>query len=1234
MGVSTDDYWVDPTAGMQAVMWNPMSPLHPMPDADPPAVLNDANILNLNVDVSVSGATIMTEAGGGEPLADWAISIAHGDVVEEATLDDDGMAAFKMELPPAVLPLLPKAFTFSVDAEQDDNLDGGEMFEADAYEYMHTGLALAGTVEGALEVKYTTQTLRVWVHQERDQVPGYTKTISGGDSRPTARLKADAPNKGLDTGISAELRHIDANGRSRPVPDYENRTKHPDKNGIVTYTKVRTDLDIVVKASTDLDRKIINNDEAQAYRDFEANKVLGSAFGEHGGVHHTVNLCPESADDPDQDFLNEGALKDVCSTFAYVWTRDISGDAMSRNAKMAENPSQDDPFEIETTYHSGIEVSLAPVDRKNVQADAFGATTSVELSAAGRQKGTYSIANVGDGNYTFSASSGWWDDTNWRGGISYTTDESGDDFMTPADVEINIVPTTVDIYGVVTDEDGFEVEGVEVSAAGQTVTTDDYGRYILHDVALTAPRAEIRVTAAKTGYSVESAGGAPRTSTAVRGGYSIRYRDNRAHEPRRLDFGLKAVTPTGTVSGTVKHLQSSDPIEGVRVFALPAGEMATADLWKPGLVQIDKDEDGDDVFTFDDMKFADVDTTDADGAFSVDAPAAALDGKETTIIAYHSGMFFTPDRYVTPVVNGGEYSINFQALRLSAITGRIVDGDGDGMAGIKVTVEGGTTEVEEEGTTTANGRYNIRVPWGPYTVTPSKDGYTFEPEELSVTLAAEQIRTLQNFESTDDGTAPTVSLMLDPDEIVEDGGVSTVTASLNRKHDADVTVTVSTAPKAGDNMAEVADFELSTNTELTIKMGATTSTGTVTITAKPDATDSDNEEVTVSGEVTAGGLDDPADKTLTIMDDDAAGSQVTLVLTPDEIDESGSNNKSTVTATLDEAAPRAFEVTVSISGDGATRSANARLHFAMGATSATGSAVGDPVEITAVNDNDYTGDKMITVSGSVTAESLMEAPDDEMLTIKEDDIPNVVSLELSAASIDETGADNVATLTAEIERPLNGDLAIEVTLVGDGFDASALTEVTGEDDTYTGTLTITAGETSSGEGTVSEITITASVDDTDDMDHTVMISAAADPPDGLLQPEGVTLTIEDDDEAPGAIADLAATAPDPSAATTVEITLTWTAPDNLGTVNGTDATAATVTYQVHSKTSGQTEFGDWAAITPTAGTGDNQGKLVGTVTNVDVNNTYQYQVRAVAPSGPEGPESNTAEVEVKPATGE
>ena len=584
---------------------------------------------------------------------------------------------------------------------------------------------------------------------------------------------------------------------------------------------------------------------------------------------------------------------------------------------------------------------------------------------------------------------------------------------------INIVPRTVDIYGIVTDKDGIEVGEAEVSVDGQTVTTDDYGRYILDDVAVGSDK---RITVTKAGYRVDTP--AP-TAHSKANGYSVRLRNLWAHTPKEQDVVLESVAPTGTVTGTITHLQSGDAIEGVRVFALPAGATAPADLSKPGLLQNNVDT------TFAEIDFADVDTTDASGQFTLDAPAGALRGYTTAIFAYRSGMFFTPDTHITTMVDGGEYSVNFQGLRLSAITGRVVymvEGTPVPVTDVDVVASGGSTGggITRTAKTNASGRYNIRVPWGPYEVDPDKDGHTFAPDSLSVTLGAEQIQTLQNFVATGPlvGADPKVTLALSETSIAEDGGVSTVTATLSAAHTAGVTVTVSTVPSDDG-------YTVSANKVLTIAEGATTSTGVVTITAMDDD-DTMDETVTVSGvAATTGDVTGPEAVELTITDDDVAGGTVTLVLTPTEIDEAGSNNKSTVTATLSAPAPMAFEVTVSTGppavADAFTQSGTT-LFFAAGASSSTGSAVGDPVTITAVNNNEYEGNKMVVVSGAVGGRVI--APADVILTIMDDDEPTVVSLVLSRPSISEAdnAADegvNVSVLTASVDRvhdcPSHGD---------------------------------------------------------------------------------------------------------------------------------------------------------------------------------------------------------------------
>ena len=241
MAVSTEGYFVDPTAGMQAVTWNPQSTVHPAPGANPPAVLNDANIVNLNVDVSVSGATVTTDYGGGEALGGWAIAVLSGSDPTSLTpvegapamLDEDGNAAFTTTVAPDALPA---AFTFAVADDQADAMDGGENYAAEPATYVHTGLSLAGTQDaGMIEVAYTTQTLKVYVHHELDQVEGYTGNVLGGDERD-------------DGKVSVDIRYINDSGRSRAFQNADSIDVDGPTKGVWTFSNVPADMNVVVEA--------------------------------------------------------------------------------------------------------------------------------------------------------------------------------------------------------------------------------------------------------------------------------------------------------------------------------------------------------------------------------------------------------------------------------------------------------------------------------------------------------------------------------------------------------------------------------------------------------------------------------------------------------------------------------------------------------------------------------------------------------------------------------------------------------------------------------------------------------------------------------------------------------------------------------------------------------------------------------------------------------------------------
>ena len=111
-----------------------------------------------------------------------------------------------------------------------------------------------------------------------------------------------------------------------------------------------------------------------------------------------------------------------------------------------------------------------------------------------------------------------------------------------------------------------------------------------------------------------------------------------------------------------------------------------------------------------------------------------------------------------------------------------------------------------------------------------------------------------------------VTLELSPSSIVEDGGVSTVTASVDSVSSTLLTVTVSAEPVTP---AVPEDFTLSANRTLAIAAGQLTSTGTVTISANDNTEEGPDKAVTVSGTVAGGtNVTGPTDVTLTITDDD------------------------------------------------------------------------------------------------------------------------------------------------------------------------------------------------------------------------------------------------------------------------------------------------------------------------------------------------------------------------------
>ena len=424
------------------------------------------------------------------------------------------------------------------------------------------------------------------------------------------------------------------------------------------------------------------------------------------------------------------------------------------------------------------------------------------------------------------------------------------------------------------------------------------------------------------------------------------------------------------------------------------------------------------------------------------------------------------------------------------------------------------------------------------TVVGLDDGIAEADETILIggTLDGVAFGTQQTVTIEDDEGAPVVTLVLTPDSIGENGGVSTVTATVSPASAEAFTVTVSAAAVAP---AVAGDLTLA-GTTLSFAADATTSTGEVTVTAVNNDEDAPDKTVTVSGVVSLDGVTAPADATLTIADDDEAvvtpppaeTPVVTLVLTPDSIGENG--GASTVTATVSPASAEAFTMTVSaaavapaVAGD--LTLAGTTLSFAAEATGSTG-----VVTIAAVDNDEDAPDKTVTVSGSVSLEGVT-APADATLTIADDDEPApteapVVTLVLTPGSIGENGG--ASTVTARVS-PVSAE-AFTVTVT-----AAAVDPAMAGDFTLTGTTLSFAAEAT---GSTGVVTIAAVDNDEAAPDKTVTVSGTVSL-DGVTAPADATLTIADDDE------------PAPTEAPVVTLVLT---PGSIGENGG----ASTVTARV------------------------------------------------------------------------
>ena len=323
---------------------------------------------------------------------------------------------------------------------------------------------------------------------------------------------------------------------------------------------------------------------------------------------------------------------------------------------------------------------------------------------------------------------------------------------------------------------------------------------------------------------------------------------------------------------------------------------------------------------------------------------------------------------------------------------------------------------------------------------------------------------------TDDDAAPSVQLTLSPSSISENGGVSTVTATLAHPSSEATTITVS--PVTGS-------YTVGSDATIAIAAGNTTNASdTVVITAVNNgAVDSPNRSVTVTGVASNDhGAGSVTGASLTL--EDAGGNPTVSISSPSVAEGSGSSLEFIVS--LSASSSQQVTVAYADAGTGTATSGtdytatSGTLTFAEGATSGT-----IPVSVTSdVLDED---DETVVVTLSSATNAVFTGGGSTLTgtgTIRDDDATPTLSIDSPSV----TEGDDGETASLEFIVTLNAVSGRQVTV---GYtDAGTGTASSGTDYTAItdGTLTFAAGVTSN------TLAVTVTGDDTNEPNETVIVT--------------------------------------------------------------------------------------------------------------------------------------------------
>lgn len=348
-------------------------------------------------------------------------------------------------------------------------------------------------------------------------------------------------------------------------------------------------------------------------------------------------------------------------------------------------------------------------------------------------------------------------------------------------------------------------------------------------------------------------------------------------------------------------------------------------------------------------------------------------------------------------------------------------------------------------------------------------------------------------------TLPTATLALDKTEISAAGGVATLTCTLDKTIPVDATIQfvlgTSTTGKYGKNFTISNKTESATGTYWLLTVPAGQTTGSITITGM-QRSQYLGDVLVVLNATSVVNLTGSGTSTFTVtIQDTIPVPQITLDVAGSPISEN--NGVATVTATLPTALP--LDTTVNLSFSGATLDTDYKVS---GQTiSIPSGQLSNSVQVTAIPNPAYTGDKTITVKVDSVTIGANNTPQSSLQqgTVVITDAQSQPTVSLSISSDLLYQANGVAQVTAKLSTAnANSDVTVPLNFAG--------TAVQGADKDYTASatsITITKGFT---QGAITLRTVNNS---TNRVGNTVIVSLGTLTGATAGTPSSVTATLTD-----------------------------------------------------------------------------------------------------------------------------